>query len=61
MKKLKEVTKKVINQYIDPVDPYSIGWPPACVAYFYQPERPASINQKQNDSISNFSKGSQLI
>lgn len=51
MIKLKEVTKKVINQYIDPVDPNSIGWPPACVAYFYQPERPVSLKPEDPSNI----------
>lgn len=47
MKTLKEAAKKVITQYIDPLDPFSIGWPPACTALLYQPERPVSLKLEE--------------
>lgn len=40
MSELKNAAKKAILQFIDPLDPTSYGWPPACTAIFYQPERP---------------------
>lgn len=37
MKKLQEMGKKIINQWIDDSE---YGWPPDCAGFLYQPERP---------------------
>lgn len=48
MNTLKKISKKLVTQYIDPHGPFHIGWPPACTALLYQPERPASIKAKES-------------
>ena len=52
MKNLKEVTKKLISQYVDPSYPEDFGWPPTCSAVLYQPERPVMIKAETQDSVS---------
>lgn len=39
MKKLESLGKKTVNQLIETA---KYGWPPDCVGYIYQPERPAT-------------------
>lgn len=51
MKNLKATAKKIITQYIDPLEPVSVGWPPACIALFYQPERPVMTKPDHQESI----------
>ena len=40
MKKLESLGKKTVNQLIKTA---KYGWPPDCVGYIYQPERPATV------------------
>lgn len=51
MKNMKELTKKLISQYIDPSYPEDFGWPPTCTSILYQPERPVMTKPNQQESI----------
>lgn len=46
MKPLKSTTKKLITDYVNPQEPLNFGWPPACNAILYQPERPAAVKTR---------------
>jgi len=52
MKEFKDLAKKAINLVVDPIGPDSFGWPPACAAILYQPDRPVYIKDTDNNTAS---------
>lgn len=54
MKSLKNITKKVIAQIVEPtiINPY--GWPPTCSSILYEPERPTVPPKEDGNSDGQF-------
>ena len=47
MKKVKEIGSRALSQMIDIT---RLGWPPDCMGYLYQPERPMTKNSLKGES-----------